>query len=439
MNRVLRKLLQTKLSEEHQEDQLRRIMFVETNIMVPVKLVAILMALYFYQTFLRFAAEAGVPADAVAVYFAQLKFYGAGNLLFWILLLAARAGQTWPRILRFSAFMLAVLDNLFLSGLVYFTGGLESVLYWVYIGLMIRSAVDFPVFWQQTLLNLSTCIFYTMAVLLSEESIAFLGNELYWMRLMILLLVGACCWGVYVLVEREKRRATTQQEFQLRAQKMAAAGRLAAEVAHQLKNPLGIINNAAYLLQRSNPNNGAQHQAVDVIREEVGRADKILTQLMDYSRLSEGRIENLSINAVLETVLAHALPDGLDRKVDVEKHLAEGLPRLAAQRAQLEECFLNLIQNAIEAMPDGGRLDVRTRYAGDSQIEVTISDSGRGIAPEVLPKVFDAFFTTKSTGTGLGLAIVKNVVETYDGSIAATSEPGKGTQFRVLLPALTKR
>ncbi len=432
--------MQTRLTEEQREAQLHRIMFVETNIMVPVKLVAILTALYFYQLFLRIAAETGAPAGAATAYFVQLRFYGGGNLLFWILLLAARAGQMWPRSLRFSAFMLAMLDNLFLSGLIYFTGGLESVLYWLYIGLMIRSAVDFPVFWQQSLLNVSTCLFYTIAVILSEETLAFFGSEFYWLRLTILLLVGACCWGVYVLIEREQRRAMVQQEFQLRAERMAAAGRLAAEIAHQLKNPLAIINNAAFLLQRQTESDGVvQRQTVDVIREEVARADRILTELMDYSRLSEGRIENLNVNAVLENALAQALPVGLERKVEVEKRLAKGLPRLAAQRAQLEECFLNLIKNAIEAMPNGGRLTLRSRYAGNSLIEVMVSDTGEGIAPDVLPKVFDAFYTTKSNGTGLGLAIVKNVVETYGGEISASSELGKGTEILVVLPALTKR
>ncbi len=370
-------------------------------------------------------------------YIAQLNSYAFGNVIFWMLLLASRFGKRWPRTLRFSAFWLAMVDNLFLSGLIYFTGGLDSPLYWLYIGVMIRSAVNFPVFWQQALLNLGACFFYTLAVSLNEEGWSFFTGELYWLRLSVLVLLGACCWGVYLLLERDRSRARFQQQFQLREQSAAATGRLAAEVAHQLKNPLGIINNAAYLLKQPAAKENDQAEADDsvgVIRDEVARCDRILTHLMDYARLSEGRIESLDINRVLETALAQARSTAVYPEIEVICRLAPGLPLLPAQRAQIEECFTNLIQNGLESMPQGGTLTVTSRYRGGGRIEVEIADTGEGISHDKVGKVFEAFYTTKQGGTGLGLTIVKNIVDTYNGSVTVHSAPGQGSCFQVMLP-----
>ena len=430
----------TRFTDEQRELQTQRLVFVETNIMLPIKIVAILAASYFCLLILGGkATEPHVTTEMADSYYTQLKVYTVGNLFFWGLLLAARFGLLRAGLLRFSAWCLAMLDGLFLSGLVYFTGGLQSVLYWLYIGLMIRSAVNFSTFWPQTLLNISMCVFYTLAVMVNEDTLLFFGDQLYWMRLTVLVLVGLCCWGAYALIERQHLRAARQQEFQLRTEKIAATGRLAAEMAHQLKNPLGIINNAAFLLQReADKGKSPSRETVQVIRDEVARADRIVTELMGYARLNEGRLESVEVNGLLESVLQQALPSALASKVRVVKHLAKFLPPLVVQRVQMEECFLNVLQNAVEAMPGAGTLTVQSRYAG-GQIEVQIADTGHGIAPDLLPHVFDAFTTAKPGGTGLGLAIVKNVVETYGGAVAVKSEIGKGSVFTFTLPVRTKQ
>jgi len=431
----------THLTDDQRELHTQRLVFVEINIMLPVKVVAIMAASYFCIMILGgWATEPRITMEMADAYYTQLKVYAIGNLFFWGLLLAARLGLLRTGLLRFSAWCLAMLDGLFLSGLVYFTGGLQSTLYWLYVGLMIRSAVNFPTFWPQTLLNLSMCVFYTLVAMLDEGTLFFFGDQLYWMRLTILALVGLCCWGAYALIEREHLRAARQQEFHLRTEKVAAAGRLAAEMAHQLKNPLGIINNAAFLLQRDAEKGKLPPiETVQVIRDEVARADRIVTELMGYARLNEGRLESMEINAALENALRQVLFVAPNSKIQVVKHLAKFLPPLVVQRVQMEECFLNVLQNAVDAMPDGGTLTVQSRYAGDGQIEVQISDTGHGIAPGLLPQIFDAFTTTKPTGTGLGLAIVKNVVETYGGTITAKSETGKGSVFTFSLPVRTKQ
>ncbi len=175
-------------------------------------------------------------------------------------------------------------------------------------------------------------------------------------------------------------------------------------------------------------------ESVKVIRDEVTRCDRILTHLMDYARLSEGRIESVDVNQALETALAQARSAVSGHQLEIVHELAPTLPPLPAQRAQLEECFTNLIQNAIEAMPAGGRLTLASRYLRPGQVEVEISDNGEGIAQDKIGKVFEAFYTTRHVGTGLGLAIVKNIVETYNGTVSVVSPPGRGTRFRVVFP-----
>jgi signal transduction histidine kinase len=439
------------MTDEQREQQMHRLMFVETNIMLPIKVVAILAASYIFTANYHFLLTLGWGSSmpeivqrrslyyTLTMYYTLLKVCTVGNLFFLGLLLLAR-WRFWPGLLRSSAWFLAMLDGLFLSSLVYFTGGLQSVLYWLYIGLILRSAVNFPTFWLQTLLNLSLCVFYTLAVMLNENTLLFFGGQLYWMRLTILVLVGLYCWGAYALIDREHLREAQQQEFQLRTEKIAATARLAAEMAHQLKNPLGIINNAVFLLQRETENGKSPpRETVQVIRDEVARADRIVTELMDYARLNEGRLESVDVNKALENALRQALPPTLESRVQVVTHLARYLPPLVVQRSQLEECFLNVLQNAVEAMTAGGTLTVQSRYAGDRQIEVQIADTGHGIAPDLLARIFDAFTTTKSGGTGLGLAIVKNVVETYGGAVTVRSELGKGSVFTLTLPVRTRR
>lgn len=438
MNRILRKIIQFQLPSDQREAQLRRILFVETNIMLPVKVAAMIGAVYLYRLVLMGDPEFIARTDAPQAYFTQLKFYAAGNLIFWILLLAAHFGELWPGVLSFSAFCLATIDGLFLSALVYFTGGIESVLYWLYIGLLIRNAVDFPLFWRQMLMTIATIGFYSLALVIDADKYDFFTDQLYWLRVSVLMLVGVCCWGAYALMEREQRRTSAQQEFQFRAGKMAATGRLAAEMAHQLKNPLGIINNAAYTIQRAvEKQQVPRPELAQLIRDEVNRSDRILSELMDYSRLSEGRIEQVDVNQVLEQAAAQVLPAGMETNIVVVRELEEQLPVMPAHKAQLEECFLNIIKNACEAMAGGGTLTLRSRYAGGGVIEIEIEDTGSGIAPDDLDRVFEPFYTTKEGGTGLGLAIARNVVTTYDGDITVRSEPGKGTAFRLTLPTRT--
>lgn len=446
----MRKWLQRKISRwfapltvDEQEAQATRILFVERRIMVPVKVALIVFSLAFLRSMSESLIEGELEYERMAPLLRdQLALYSVGNLIFLLILI--RPSRLTFNGIRWCAFFLANLDNLFLSGLIYFTGGQESVLYWIFCGLIVRNAMDFPQAWQQAAINLSVCLFYTLAIVLSEETLDFLNTELYALRITVLLLVGTCCWGVAVLTEHQKRRESETREYLLRSEKLTTVGKLAAEIAHQLKNPLGIINNAAFSLQRwlkslPQPAPDATQQ-LQIIRDEVSRSDRIISELMDYSRLSDIRIERIHINDLINEALRRVFPSPTaNSPLRIRRRLAAGLPPLFAQRYQLEECFVNLFRNAADAMPNGGDLEVQTRYRPPRFIEVEVADTGIGIPREKLRRVFDPFYTTKPHGSGMGLAIVKNVVETYGGQVEVSSQEGKGTRFLLSFPIRTEK
>jgi signal transduction histidine kinase len=242
---------------------------------------------------------------------------------------------------------------------------------------------------------------------------------------------------VKVLVERQRRALAEAREFALRQDQLQATGRLAAEIAHQLKNPLGIINNAAFTLQRTVKEGKTITQQIQIIREEVDRSDRILTELMGYARLSEGKVEKLEITQELDRAIDQVFPKAAPYDITVQRDYGPALPPLLAQRGHLSEVFVNILQNAREAMGGKGLIKVSARYGGNFDVIVKIEDNGPGIPPEKLEKIFEPYFTTKEKGTGLGLAIVKHNTELYNGTVQVESELGKGTLFTIRLPAKT--
>jgi signal transduction histidine kinase len=233
------------------------------------------------------------------------------------------------------------------------------------------------------------------------------------------------------MVEAEAR------EYAVRQQQLQAAGRLAAEIAHQLKNPLGIINNAAFTLQRTVKEGKKITQQIQIIREEVERSDRILTELMGYAQLSEGKVEKVDVAEELDRAIERVFPAGAKYEIKITRDYAPALPPLLLQRNHLTETFVNILQNAREALDGKGTVAVSTRYGDNYTVLTCIRDEGPGIAPEKLGRIFDPYYTTKEKGTGLGLAIVKHNTEIYGGTVQVESELGKGTSFTIALPAQT--
>ncbi|HXP61367.1 MAG TPA: ATP-binding protein, partial [Dongiaceae bacterium] len=258
--------------------------------------------------------------------------------------------------------------------------------------------------------------------------------------LLLLLLLTVCCYGVQLLLEKQRQAAEEAQEFALREGQLRSAGRLAAEFAHQIKNPLAIINNAAFSLQRAlKDSKPSATEQIRIIQEEVDKSDRIITQVMGYAQLTEGRVEKLSVTEELDRAIAAVFPPGVQYPVRVHRDYSSSFPPLLMQRRHVSEAFVNLLQNGREALDgQGGNIFVQARCRPDFAIEVSIGDDGPGIPPDKHEQVFEPYYTTKEKGTGLGLATVKHNMELYGGTVRLESELGKGARFTLVFPARTQ-
>ena len=260
------------------------------------------------------------------------------------------------------------------------------------------------------------------------------------MRLALLVLMSVCSYGVQVLFERQRKAEEEAREFAMREGQLHAAGRLAAEFAHQIKNPLAIINNASFSLQRAlKQGRTPPADQIGIIQEEVEHADKIITQIMGYAQLSEGRVEKLNVINELERAITEVFPAAAGYQVQIHRDYAAEFPPLLMQRRHVSETFVNVLQNARESFNGKpGKVMVEARCRPDHTIEVSVRDDGPGIPPEKQERIFEAYYTTKEKGTGLGLATVKHNLELYGGSVRVESALGKGARFILLFPGRTQ-
>ena len=473
------------------EQQARRIVKMQLHVVLPAK-VGIIAVILWYVFTSAWTQEAPNTHD-IAVNFFRTYFlaYSASNLsvaaifIFW---------QRFPLgLFQWLVFTLGLLDGLFVSGLVVITDGFTSIAYWLFPVLIVLNALSIPLAAPQIVLNLLLGFFYLCAGLLYPQvqlaesqapvlhrlgtnAVASATNSLArtpltstnslgagantnrpkptsypWIqelppkpeetslepdlpRVFLLWMLTACCYGAQAL----RRTIEESREFAVREGQLLYAGRLSAEFAHQIKNPLAIINNAVFSLQRA-VKEGRRDIApqLEIIREEVERSDRIITQIMGYAQLSEGHVEKLDLVDEVNRAVEETFPAAMESGVRIERRYAPHLPPLLMQQKHLSQILINILQNAREALNGTGKVTVTVLVRRDESVEIIIADTGPGIAPEKIERIFEQYYSTKEKGTGLGLAIVKHNVELYAGQVRAESELGKGTRFILNFPAKT--
>lgn len=228
-------------------------------------------------------------------------------------------------------------------------------------------------------------------------------------------------------------RALTDQL--IRADRLAAMGELTVGVAHEVRNPLGIIRASVQLMEDAECSRDRVHEAAVIIKQEIDRLDRVIKALLDFGRPAQPTMRPVAVRRVLEDVVLFSRTFVSRAQVEIAERHAQHVPEVMADPEQLKQVFVNLISNAVQAMPDGGNLTIETGSEEDF-VFVRFTDTGPGISDEVLSKIFDPFVSTRDDGTGLGLTIVHRIVDDHDGHIEVSSEPGKGTTFTVWLPAL---
>lgn len=221
------------------------------------------------------------------------------------------------------------------------------------------------------------------------------------------------------------------------SEKLAATGRLAVSLAHEINNPLQAIQNLLHLLLEYEISDAKRREFLEMAREETSRLITLVQQTLEFYRPAQAQAGPMDLNATVQRVLALARKKLSHSNVEVELRLAPSLPPVAGMPDQIAQVFLNLIVNSSEAMGDGGRLCIESRIS-DGYVEMIFADTGPGIAPEDLPHIFEPFYTTKHSGTGLGLAVSYSIVESHQGALSVDSVPGQGATFIVRLPAAAK-
>jgi len=215
---------------------------------------------------------------------------------------------------------------------------------------------------------------------------------------------------------------------------------MAASIAHEINNPLaGVLVDTQLLSKKVAGDTLKEEEALDYLSKmesEVSRCSRIIRNLLDFARQKEPMLRLVDINQVIEQVLAMVGHQAQMQNVEVVKEFSPSLPKVMADFDQLQQIFTNLTLNAIQAMPDGGRLTLRSS-AVDGEVRIDVQDTGCGIPKENMRKLFTPFFTTKEKGkgVGLGLAVVHGIIERHKGRVKVQSEVGKGTTFSVYLGA----
>jgi len=221
----------------------------------------------------------------------------------------------------------------------------------------------------------------------------------------------------------------------LQAEKLSSIGLFAAGVAHEVNTPLAGISSYAQMLLKEAEEGSSQQELLKKIEHQSFRASNIINNLLRFARVSDAELQTVNVNSLMVEALSLVEHQFKKNRIDVNLDLDPALPTTLGNSGRLQQVFMNLFLNAKDAMPDGGQLTVRS-YRQDSRLVIEVHDTGQGIAPEDVKRIYDPFFTTKDVGkgTGLGLSVSYGIIQEHSGQISVESQPGKGTTFTLQLP-----
>jgi signal transduction histidine kinase len=274
-----------------------------------------------------------------------------------------------------------------------------------------------------------------------ETRFKLLGFLAVSITVILIVILGFATYLVNNMHLADQRRLMTLHEMEY-SNKLASIGRLAAGVAHEINNPLAIINEKAGLIKdiftytEKYANDTKITGLIDSVLSSMERCGTITKRMLSFARHMDVKIEQIKLSAVIEDVLGFLGKEAEYRSIDVTVETASDIPDFESDRGKLQQIFLNIINNAFAAMADGGHLAINTRRIKDNAVEVTITDNGYGMSEADLKRIFEPFFSTKTKvgGTGLGLSITYGLVQELGGSIHASSQEGLGTTFIIKLP-----
>ncbi len=264
--------------------------------------------------------------------------------------------------------------------------------------------------------------------ILAESSI--MVNNLW---LYNIVLFGAALIVTFSFAQQITKQQKQAEDRLVRSERLAVLGQLSGGIGHELRNPLGAIKNAVFLLRMALEHPDQEiSETLDILELEVSTSERIISSLLDFARPKPPTRQKIQVNEVINDSISRIqVPDG----IEVVYQLEPELPIILADPTQIGQIVTNIGINAVQAMPEGGQLTITTQLVDSGWITMAFTDTGVGIPEEHLHNLYEPLFTTKAKGIGLGLAIIKMMIEAHDGSIEVQSEVGKGTTFTVKLPS----
>jgi signal transduction histidine kinase len=235
------------------------------------------------------------------------------------------------------------------------------------------------------------------------------------------------------IIQRRAMERLRLKERLAHAERLSSLGEMAAGISHEIRNPLGIIRSSAEMLKKKIAKVDSQNKFPDIIVEEASRLNSIITDFINYAKPRAPNIASCRVEEIIDRNLTFLEAQNNEKGYFIKRNYQDELPDIMADSTMLYQSFLNILLNAMQSMPEGGRILVEIS-SNDQQVTIHFDDEGQGIPPENINKIWDPFFTTKEQGTGLGLGIVKNIIESHGGSIQIVNRPVSGARVTVELP-----
>jgi two-component system sensor histidine kinase HydH len=238
----------------------------------------------------------------------------------------------------------------------------------------------------------------------------------------------------YVILFRDITEVKHLKKEMERSQRLASVGSLAAGIAHEIRNPLSSIKGFATFFKERYRDNPEDQKTAEIMIQEVERLNRVIGQLLEFARPMEMKRQWTSIQEVIRHTLRMIEGQAKAKNVAIRTDLPQHIGNIFIDSDKITQVLLNLYLNGMEAMEEGGALTIAVLPYESRMVRIDVSDTGKGIDEKDLARIFDPYFTTRSSGTGIGLAIVHKIIESHDGELRVTSEPGKGTTVSVFLP-----
>jgi len=252
------------------------------------------------------------------------------------------------------------------------------------------------------------------------------------MGALFLVLLYVVKRGESIIEKRALERIRLKEQLS-RAKHLSSLGEMVAGISHEIRNPLGIIMSSSELLKKKMADYDPSNPIPDIILEESSRLNNIITDFLNFAKPRTPHLVPCKLEDIIEKNITFLESQIKEQGYTVDKHYDNNLPKITADPDMVYQAFLNILINAMQAMPQGGKISVQIG-SSDTAVEIFFEDQGEGIAEDILEKIWDPFFTTKSKGTGLGLGIVKNIVESHGGSVQISNRSVSGARVTVKLP-----